>query len=80
MAAGQVRQVTAIDYAIVASKLPQTELRNAVLGENWSTAKNLLESGISPHARDADGRTLLDIAKERRDKRLIDFLEYHGAE
>ena len=70
----------AIDYAIAVSKMPQAELRSAVLGGNWSAAKNLLDSGVSPLGKDVDGRTLLDHAKEKRDKLLIDLLEYHGAE
>ena len=70
----------AINYAIGVSKMPHVELRSAVLGGNWSTAKSLLESGVSPHGKDVDGRTLLDHAKEKRDKLLIDLLEYHGAE
>ena len=70
----------AIDYAIAVSKMPQAELRSAVLGGNWSAAKNLLDSGVSPLGKDVDGRTLLDHAKEKRDKLLIALLEYHGAE
>jgi hypothetical protein len=70
----------AVDYAIAVSQMPQPELRRAVLGGNWSTAKNLLESGVSPLGKDVDGRTLLDHARGKRDKLLIDLLESHGAE
>ena len=65
--------------AIAVPKMPRAELRSAVLEGEFSAAKNLLESGVSPHRLDEDGRSLLDHAKEKNDKRMIELLECPGA-
>ncbi|GMV56777.1 MAG: hypothetical protein AMXMBFR6_25820 [Betaproteobacteria bacterium] len=55
------------------------ELVYAVWNGNWSTASQLLRDGVKPIGRDQDGNTLLDLARKRRDRQMIQLLESYGA-
>ena len=49
-------------------------------GKNQKYVKMLLEAGADINAKDKDGKTALDYAKERKDKEIIDILLKHKAQ
>lgn len=54
------------------------ELVAAVWDGNWTTASKLLREGVKPVGSDANGNTLLDLARKRGDKQMIQLLESHS--
>lgn len=51
----------------------------AIEAGNWSTACQLLESGVSPFGANEDGVALRDLAKQRGDQQIVDLLKIHEA-
>lgn len=54
------------------------ELVAAVWDGNWTTASKLLREGLKPIGLDENGNTLLDLAKKRGDKQMIQLLESYN--
>lgn len=54
------------------------ELVAAVWNGNWTTASKLLREGVKPVGSDENGNTLLDLARKRGDKQMIQLLESHS--
>ncbi len=68
--------------ALEAEKAEQWHQRNAGLADavshgNWSTACQMLESGVSPFGMNDDGIPLRDLAIKRGDQQMVDLLEAH---
>ncbi len=61
------------------SNLADPALVSAVWNGNWSIANRLLRDGIKPSGTDQDGDSLLDLARKRKDKPMIQLLESYGA-
>ena len=59
--------------------LAAPELVSAVWNGNWGTASKLLRDGVKPIGTDQDGNSLLDLARKRRDRQMIQLLESYGA-
>jgi len=58
----------------------ETPLIRAVLQDKIETAAYLLGRGADPAKKNTDGKTALDIAKEHKNKELINLLLHAGAE
>lgn len=57
--------------------LADAGLLAAVLEGNWSTACQILESGVSPFGSSDDGMSLIDLANRRGDRQMVDLLKAH---
>jgi hypothetical protein len=57
--------------------LADAGLLAAVSEGNWSTACQILESGVSPFGSSDDGEALIDLAKRRVDRQMVDLLKAH---
>lgn len=57
--------------------LADSGLLAAVLEGNWSTACQILESGVSPFGSSDDGISLIDLANRRGDRQMVDLLKAH---
>jgi hypothetical protein len=55
-------------------------LLSAVWAGNWATVAAMLKEGVSPLGSDEKGNTLLDLAKLRKDRQMIQLLESFGCE
>jgi hypothetical protein len=66
---------------IEASKLKagDAELVDAVWNGNFGVASKLLDGGIAPTVTDPDGKTLIELARLRRDNSMIQLLQSYGA-
>lgn len=73
----ELRQV--LDSAAKLAAAQDAALLEAIFDGNWALAKSLLESGVKPTGWDAAGRSLLDIAKLRKDTGMISLLQSYGA-
>ena len=62
-----------------ASDIADPRLVAAVLDGNWATVSKLLREGAKPIGDDENGNSLLDLARKRRDKQMIQLLESYGA-
>ena len=58
--------------------LNRDPLMNAAKMHAYSSAEFLLIVGADPTLTDVDGKTALDIAKEKNDARMIKILEQKG--
>ena len=56
-----------------------SDLVAAVWGGSYNTAGTLLAAGRSPQGVDAAGRTLIDLARLRNDREMINLLKCYGA-
>ena len=74
---GPLRQV--LETAAKSAASPDAALLEAVVSGNWGAAKTLLNSGIKPTGCDAEGRSLLDLAKARNDTGMISLLNAYGS-
>ena len=59
--------------------LGDVELTDAVWNGKLSTAIRLLGEGVSPFGSDANGVSLLDLARTRGDQQMVDLLSSYGA-
>ncbi|MGR3972215.1 ankyrin repeat domain-containing protein [Shewanella sp. 1180_01] len=55
------------------------ELHDAAWSGNYLGVKNLILYGADVNLRNSDGKTPLDLAKERRDDLIVKLLQAHGA-
>ena len=60
-----------------ASKLDA--LHNAVWAGNYEIARHHILAGVDVNAKNAEGKTALELAAERNDKLLIELLQNYGA-
>ncbi len=51
----------------------------AVSSSNWAAAHQLMRSGVSLRGVDAQGHSLLDLALRKKDEKMVQLLESHGA-
>ena len=58
--------------------LADPELVSAVWNGNLSTARRLLDSGMSPFGSDDSGTSILDLAKKRGDQQMVALLKDHA--
>lgn len=59
--------------------LADPDLIYAVWNGNINTVSKLLRDGIKPIGKDKDGNSLLDLAKNRKDKQMIELLKSYDA-
>lgn len=57
--------------------LADAGLLAAVSKGNWSTACQILESGVTPFGTSDDGIPLIDLSNRRGDKQMVDLLKAH---